>query len=219
MNRDQEDDGRRRRLVESVSGTVAAIALSLAAEVGDRWLEDLEACGHLGAVEAARAYDFGLGTSFEGFAWPRLVGAMIDFLRRERVKLRPAISAALDKAAAALEVAAEYAIEVRDKGGDDADEEADGAAAVVGVGLLCMGAGTRDPETLLVREERRAHVRRAMSFLSERDRVLLTRRYFEGQTFKGIAQHFGIDPDYARERHRSAMRRLGAILRPILLGA
>jgi len=158
-------------------------------------------------------------TSFEGFAWSRIAGAMVDFLRKQGVKLPAALAIALEKAAAAIEVAAEYAIEVRDKGGDELAEEAEGAAAVVGVGLLCMGAGTRDPETLLLREEGRAHVRRAISHLAERDRAIVTLRYFEGLKVKQIAERFRIHEDTARKRLKDAMRRLGALLRPFLVGA
>lgn len=210
-------DAARRRLVESVSGTVAAIAFTLAAEVGERWLDDLKSAGYVGACEAALAYREDAKTSFEGFAWKRIAGAMIDFLRRERVKLPPALAAALDKAAAAFEAAADYVDEVRDKGEDSLDEETDGAGAVVAVGLLCMGAGARDPETVALQEEGRAHLRRALSLLSERDRTLLALRWFEGLTFKELAGHFGTHVDTARARHHAGMKKLGAILRPILL--
>ncbi len=218
-NRPPALDRKRRQLVESVSGTVMAIALTLAAEVGDHWLPDLRSAGDLGACEAALSYRLGSPTPFEGFAWPRISGAMIDFLRRERLKLPPGLVAALEKAAAALEASADYVAELRDKGEDDIEEESAGVAAVVAVGLLCLGAGTPDPETHLLREERRAHLRRAMGLLSERDREIVTLRCFEGHTFKELAAHFGIHEDSARTRHKAAMKRLGAILRPFLLGS
>jgi len=218
-----EEARKRQRLVEIVSGTVAAIALALGLKIWGRgvekhWLEELRSSGYVGAAEAARAYNFDSETPFEGFAWPRIAGAMIDFLRKERVKLPPGLAAALEKAAAGIEVIAEYAIQVRDKGGDDLGEETEGAAAVVGVGLLCMGAGARDPLALLLREERRAQTRRAISHLAERDRAMVTLRHFEGMKIEEIAEHFRIHPETARKWLKDAMRRLGALLRPFFLG-
>ena len=208
----------RQLLVESVSGTVEVIAFTLAEKVGTEWLDDLRSCGNLGAVEAAQAYDFGPSAPpFEGFAWRRIAGAMIDMLRRERVRLPPKIAAGLEKAAAAVEAAFDYyAAELRETGADDIEEETDGAAAVVAVGLLCLGAGTRDPETNLLREETRLRVRQAVAHLPERDQVIVMRRYFEGQKLKEIAKHFGMDESTIGKWHRAAVKRLAALLRPLL---
>lgn len=208
----------RQSLVVKVSGTVAAIALTLASEIGDeRWFEDLRSAGYIGASEAAQRYDFASDTPFEGFAWSRIAGAMIDFLRRERLRLPPSLAAQLDKASAAAELAAEYTAQVRDKGSDETEEEADGVAAVVGVGLLCMGSAPLDPEKHLLRKEQLTHLDRAIGLLSERDRAMVTLRYFDGLRMHAIAQHFGIHEDSARKRLKDAMRRLGARLRPVFL--
>jgi RNA polymerase sigma factor FliA len=210
----------RQLLVKRVSGTVEVIALTLAKTVGSEWLDDLRACGNLGAVEAAQAYDFEpTSPAFEGFAWRRIAGAMIDMLRREHIRLSPKLGAALEKAAAAIEAALDYAAELRETGADDVEDEMDGAAVVVAVGLLCLGAGSRDPEARLLREETRLHVRQAVVHLAEREQVIITLRYFEGQMFKAIAEHVGVEPRTIRTRHRAAMKRLAAILRPMLLPA
>jgi RNA polymerase sigma factor (sigma-70 family) len=210
----------RQLLVESVSGTVEVIALKLAEKVGAEWLDDLISCGNLGAVEAAQTYDFEPSSpAFEGFAWRRIFGAMIDMLRREHVRLPPKLVAALEKAAAAIEAALDYAAELRETGADDVEDEMDGAAVVVAVGLLCLGAGARDPETNLLREESRFRVRQAVAHLAEREQVIIMLRYFEGQKFKAIAEHVGVEPRTIRKRHRAAMKRLAAIFRPMLLPA
>jgi RNA polymerase sigma factor (sigma-70 family) len=211
-------DAARQHEVEKITGTIASIAFTLADEVGEQWADDLLSAGYEGACQAALAYQLGSRTPFEGFAWRRIAGAMINFLRRQHGKLPPNRLAALEKAAAALDAAADYVAEVRDKGEDDAEEEAEGAAGAAAIGLLCKGTGTADPESLLLQEERCAHVRRAVSLLSERDRLLVTLRDFDGRTFKELAAHLGIHEDTARDRYHAAMRKLGAILRPILLG-
>jgi len=206
---------KRQLLVESVSGTVEVIAWTLAEKVGHDWFEELQACGSLGAVEAANVYDFNSKTPFEGFAWRRIAGAMIDRLRRERVRLPLRVAAGLEKAAAAIETALDYAAELRETGADDAEEESDGAATVVAVGLLCLGTGMRDPEALLLREESRLRVRKAVAHLAEREQVIIALRYFEGQKFKQIAAHVGVELRTIHQRHRAAMKRLAAILRPM----
>lgn len=210
----------RQLLVESISGTVEVIALTLAGKVGAEWLDELRSCGNLGAVEAAQSYDFDPSSPpFEGFAWRRIAGAMIDMLRRERIRLPPKLAAGLEKAAAAVEAALDYAAELRETGADDVEDETDGAAVVVAVGLLCLGAGTRDPESNLLREETRLRVRQAVAHLAEREQVIITLHYFEGRQFNAIAEHVGVEPRTIGKRHRAAMKRLAAILRPMLLPA
>ena len=140
---------------------------------------------------------------------------MIDMLHKERVRLRPETAAMLEQAAAAIDAGLDYAAHFHDRGTDELQEEVDGAAASVGIGLLCMGTAQRDPETVLLREERRALVRRALTYLAERDRTILHLRYFEGQMVKEIAEHFGVHEDTAGTWHKAAMKRLGALLRPI----
>lgn len=205
----------RRLLVESVTGYAAALALTVAEDVGSHWLPDLRAAAWLGACEAARRYSFESKASFTTFAWFSIFGAMIHMLRKERVRLRPELAAMLEKAAAAIESGLDHAVHVHDKGSDELQEEVDGAAAAVAVGLLCLGAAPRDPEALLLREERHALVRRALSCLAERDREVVSLRYFEGLKFQVIADRFGVHEDTARKRHKDAMRRLGAVLRPL----
>jgi RNA polymerase sigma factor (sigma-70 family) len=214
-----EDVRRRRKLVEGVLGMVDAIALRLAKVVGIRWLEELRAAGHLGAAQAANAFDFEAGTPFDGFAWPRIFGAMVDFLRKERVRLPPEMQATIEKAAAVLGAAADYAAVVRDKGDDTTEEEASGMATAAGIGLLCLGGrmAVQDPERRLVAEEMKRLVHRGIAQLRERDRVIVNLRDFEGWKFRKIAEHFGIEEDAARKRYHDAVRRLGAVLRPILL--
>lgn len=208
----------RQRLVVLISGTVAAIALSLTSDLGDdRWFDDLCGAGHVGAVEAAQRYDLASETSFEGFAWPRISGAMIDLLRRERRRLSPKVAAAIDKAAAALEGAREYTTEVRDKDTDEVEEEACGAASGAGIALLCLGSRSQDPEEAAMQRERRGHLEGALSLLSERDRSMLMLRYLEGWGLEAVADHFGIHRKTALKRIKDALRRLGGRLRPIFL--
>jgi RNA polymerase sigma factor for flagellar operon FliA len=47
-------------------------------------LDELISYGQLGLVEAVREYDPKRGTPFEGFAWHRIYGAMVDEVRNSR---------------------------------------------------------------------------------------------------------------------------------------
>ncbi len=208
----------RQRLVVLVSGTVAAIATNLCTKVGKRWFEDLRAAGYQGAVQAAMVYDFTSETNFEGFAWGRILGAMIDFLRKESKHLPAKLADVLGKVVATLESTSDYAAEVRDSGDDDVEEDTEGFTATTGVAFLCLGAPPSNPERALLREENIARMNQALSRLSERDGSLIRRHYFEGWTFKKIATHLGIHEATVRSRHKAAMRRFEAIFARTFLG-
>lgn len=212
-----EDRRRRNQLVESVLGLVERIALKLAMLVGLHWLEELRSAGHLGATQAASVFDFASSTPFEGFSWPRIFGAMIDFLRKQHGRLPPKTVLALEQAAAVLASSTDYAALVRDKGEDITEEETNGIAAAGGIGRLWSGEPPPDPESQLLAAEARSHVLRGLTQLRERDRVIVQLRDFEHWTFKKIAEHFGIEEEAARKRYHDAVRRLGAIVRPLLL--
>lgn len=212
-----EDRARRNQLVESVLGLVKRIALRLARLVGFHWLDELVSAGHLGATQQASVFDFGSGTPFVGFAWPRIFGAMIDFLRKQHLKLPAQTILALEKAAAVLASSADYAALVRDKGEDTTEEETNGLATAGGIGRLWSGEPPPDPESQLLAAEARSHLLRGLTQLRERDRVVVELRDFEHWSFKKIAEHFGIEEEAARKRYHDAVRRLGAIVRPLLL--
>jgi Sigma-70 region 2 len=141
-----EEARRRQRLVEEAVPLVEKIARKVAAFAGARWLEDLRSEGRLGAVQAAAAYDLASDVPFAGFAWPRIFGAMIDYLRRQRPRLPASTAAALESAAASLGTAGGYASATGDKGEDLLEDEASGMAASEAVGLLGSGQPPLDPE-------------------------------------------------------------------------
>jgi RNA polymerase sigma factor FliA len=211
----------RQKLAASATGYAEALAVTLSEDVGEEWLPDLRAAAWLGLCEAARTYDLGSApgdarprATFTTFAWSRITGAMIDMLRRERARLRPALALAIEKAAAAEAALRDYGDRLLR--GDDAEGEMDGAAATTGVALLCMGGHASNPERELAREEAKNKVRQAISHLSERDRTIVQLHHFENQTFQEIGARSGVHEDTVRERHRHAMKRLGVLLRPVL---
>jgi RNA polymerase sigma factor for flagellar operon FliA len=208
-----------RLLIESVSGTIEVIARKLASKVGHAWFEQLVQAGYVGAGEAARSYDRRRGTAFEGYAWPRIAGAMIDMLRKEGARLPPGERLALEHASAALGATSDFVAELQDKSPDDVDGEMEGAAGLAFADRRGQAEPSQDPEAALLEEEGRALVLRAVAYLPEREQELVNLHAFEGRTFEQMAERLGIDAQTLRKRHRTAMKRLGAILRPLLLGS
>lgn len=208
-----------RLLVESVSGTVEVIAHKLASGYGMERLPELIQAGQVGAAEAARSFDKRRGTAFEGYAWPRINGAMLDMLRKEGDRLSPKTRAELEKAAAMMESAGETACDLADKTPDDPEGALGGAATSAFAARLCMGTSAPDPETRLLAEERRALVHRALRFLPKHEETVVQLHIFEGLSLQAIATQMGAELQAVRKHYRNAMRRLAAMLRPLLYGA
>ncbi len=56
---------------------------------------------------------------------------------------------------------------------------------------------------------------RAVSYLPERERRIVTLRYFEGKALREIAALEGVEPRTIFTRRRAALKRLAATLRPL----
>lgn len=198
--------GDQQALVVRARPMVKAIARALiGGGIGAHMLDDLEACGYLGAIEAAQTYRFDAETPFEGYAWRRIIGSMLDALAKERVRVSPRQAEALQKAIAALGAVAEYAEQIRDSGDDDLDEEMGGAATAGSVMLLCAGSSPVSPEAVVF-------VVQALSYLAERERALVRWHVFEELTFEEIAERTGTHERTVRKRYHDAVKRLAAVL-------
>ena len=204
----------RARLVESVAGVIEKMARTFASGVDGELLPDLRSAGQLGALEAAAKYDHRTETSFEAYAWPRIAGAMVDLLRKERPRLPPQLATKLDAAVAAVEATIAYAAELRYVDAEDLEGRAGGGATAGGAALLCMGAPPADPEATYAAKEL---VERAVRELPERDQTVVVHHLLEGRTFEAIAGLIGVHEKTVRERYHAAMRRLDAIVRRLWL--
>ena len=69
------------------------------------------------------------------------------------------------------------------------------------------------PLTVLVREERLAHMREALSRLDEQQREVLVLRYLEGLRLPEVAEVMGTTIASTKMRHMRAIRRLREILK------
>ena len=73
------------------------------------------------------------------------------------------------------------------------------------------GSGT-SPSRLLIREERRARVRRALDAMASQDREVLVLRYLEQLTFDEVATVLGIAAGAVKMRHLRALARIRGLL-------
>ncbi|MEZ4308846.1 MAG: sigma-70 family RNA polymerase sigma factor [Polyangiaceae bacterium] len=88
------------------------------------------------------------------------------------------------------------------------------------MGLVCVAPGERwaendeeTPEAKLSREELRRDVRSAIEELPERQRALVRRHYFGGESFEAIAGDLGVSKSWASRLHAQAMAQLAEALR------
>ncbi|MEN6405535.1 MAG: sigma-70 family RNA polymerase sigma factor [Thermoguttaceae bacterium] len=65
-----------------------------------------------------------------------------------------------------------------------------------------------DPLDWLLNEERRGHVREALSRLSERDREILLLKYTEDWSYRALAEHLGVSESAVETRLHRARQRL-----------
>jgi len=188
-------------------------------------VENLEAAGVLGLVEAAQKYDAQRGVRFHTFAYGRVRGAIVDELRRncplpqhvlERLgRVRRAMKAL--PAGARLEA-------VADKAGLDLDETTDCLAALRLTRLVSMDGGDvewkdrlkdadAEPEQIAQESERRRLLAQAIARLPEKERLVLTLYYMEDLRLKEIAAVMGLSESRVSRLLSAALQRVGIELR------
>ncbi|MEJ7729880.1 MAG: sigma-70 family RNA polymerase sigma factor [Polyangiaceae bacterium] len=207
------------QLVREASRIVNKIAAKARARGSALDVDELASLGREGLIEAALSFDPGYGVTFEGFAWPRVDGAMKNGVERELAEMRTRMSAAY---------AASYGFaEAQTDEGDlmtDTEQEVrarldagcDGFAAAMAVGFFTASGGIEGEDAAVARETyARAidAVREAMETLPPRDRQLIALHYEDQLDLKQVAERLGFSYGSARRYHHSAMQRLGARMR------
>src|SRR5437667_2688548 len=203
-------------------------------------LDDLVGAGVLGLIDAVRKFDARKHVKLESYARHRIRGAILDGLR----SLDAASRDMRKKAKGAEKVYRELE---RKLGRPVGDDEMAGALGVslkkwyrtvqelqpVGVDWLrpmeAAELRQQDPETLVAspqasafdqryRREQKAILNRAMTCLTERDRLMMSLYYERGLTMKEIGEKLGVDESRVSQLHSAALARLEsrvkAMLRP-----
>ncbi len=180
--------------------------------------DDFLGLAHLGLAQAARSFDPGFGMPFEGFAWSRVYGALMNEVKGEVLRgkaVRRGASAALDAA--------------RDEGDPFTDEpvtqraqlhafsDAVLAAALLGVvGEATRHAADSGEAARLADAGHRVATRaldEAIDGLAPPAPAIVRAVYFEGRTLHDAATALGIPYIAARRHHQKALDRLGVHLR------
>ncbi|NOY91004.1 MAG: sigma-70 family RNA polymerase sigma factor [Deltaproteobacteria bacterium] len=210
--------------VEAHRPLVASIAQKVSRQLDLRGeMDDLLAAGFQGLVEAQGRYDAGRGVKFNTFAYYRIRGAIIDWVRQQGFHSRRAWQRV--KAAEAVDLLGESVVQERasdpaarrDRGRTAAS--LDGAMDKITAAFVMAAVGqdeqTTDqtPESELLGGEQGEALRQAVSRLPDRERTLLLGFYFQDRHLEDVAAELGISKSWASRLHTRALNLLGKQLR------
>ncbi len=218
--------GRREELILGHLGLVRHVLGRLVADLpASVDLENLEAAGVLGLVEAAQSFDPERGVQFQTFAYPRIRGAVLDELRRNC----PLPQQVLERLALLRKAAA----------GPGAPTTVEELAAATGLAEAevaeCLEASRlaqplpyesahdpaargRDddpdrPDRHAEAAEQRRRLAEAIAALPERERLVVTLYYLEDLRLKEIGQLLGLSESRVSRVLSAAVFRLGEFIR------
>jgi RNA polymerase sigma factor for flagellar operon FliA len=211
----------RREISEDELELVKGLAGKLRNELGlASETEDLVAAGYQGLVEAHARFDATRGVQFTTFAYYRIRGAMIDYVRKSANLSRRAYEKV--RLAESADRVGEGVAEMR---AADPAARADTAATVAaiddGLAKLTMGFALAyaeqsepepSPEEALIEKDVALRLRHAVAGLDEKERALLEGHYFDGRRFDEVAAELGISKSWASRVHAKALEKLKASL-------
>jgi len=215
--------------VEEYRPLVGSIAQKVSRQLdlrGDS--DDLMAAGYQGLLEARTRYDASRGVKFNTFAYYRVRGAMVDWVRRQGFHSRRAWERM--RAAEAADLVGESIVDERAADpGARGDRKRTAAALDAALGKVSaafvMAAVGQDreqtdetPESELLGGEQAERVREAVERLPDRERALIMGYYFEDRRFDEVAEELGISKSWASRLHAKALSLLGKQLRALATG-
>ncbi|MDR7563613.1 MAG: FliA/WhiG family RNA polymerase sigma factor [Armatimonadota bacterium] len=210
-----------------VRAVVQQLALGLPSHVPR---EDLESCGMLGLLEALERYDPSQGVRFETFAWYRIRGAILDYLRsldpasrsdrqraRELERAHERLVASLGREPTQEELAAEVGCSLQELLADLGRLHGYVAASLEDLVRwaaergepAASGAG---PEEVAEQQELLEALRQGLGLLSERERLVVGLYYYEGLTLAEIGEILDLTESRACQIHAQALLRLRTYL-------
>lgn len=227
--RDTGDLEARRELLSRYLGLVHHAAREVAPRVRDAVsLEELVSAGSLGLLQSMEGFDIERGLAFSTFAMRRIRGAILDELRSrdplsrsDRAQVRRLDSAMteleqrLGRSPDTTEVAAHLGVDdltvarLRQRTAAAAGQVSiDGEPGTKGL-ADCLGddAGERLHAALFA-DERADALRAALDQLPVRERLILTRSYFEERSLCAIATELGVTESRVCQLRAQALQRL-----------
>lgn len=183
-------------------------------------LDDLVGAGHEGLLDAARRFDPDRGASFSTYAYYRVRGAMLDWVRETAshdpiTRVRAAAHAAVDDLMET--VAGEHDLssatpEVAISLLTSTLQEAAAAFALAELAAETRPTLGEDPETLAARSETGSLLVRAIDALPERERDILRGVYVDGKTIEQSGAEHGLTKGWASRLHARALTLLRGAL-------
>lgn len=185
--------------------------------------DEFVSAGYLGLVEAADRFDFSSNREFRSFAFLRIRGAIIDSIREcadltgRAYRIARALNAAQsiregyeelqatspgDRLADILEFAARGALTYRLSMAEAAEEP------------ISTDSGLDDPEAIALHRDQGRLLRRVVTKLPPRERLIVEEYYFKDKSFQQIARE---NPDLSKSwisrLHTRAVGRLLTLLK------
>lgn len=186
-------------------------------------LENLEAAGVLGLVEAANRFAPERGTRFETFAYMRIRGAVLDELRRNCPLPQHLLERIAKVRAAYKRLPPPVTVEqLADATGLTADDVTECLSALrltraVSwddiVGTTLAGADEAPPEQQLENAEQRKLLAEAIAQLPERERLVVTLYYLEELRLKEIGVVLELSESRISRLLKTALFNLGEFMR------
>lgn len=214
-------DSDRAALISEHKPLILAIARRVRAEMGKHVsVEDLEAFGVQGLLEAHSRFDPSRGARFATFAYYRIRGAMLDGVRK-MVDAPPKSMLRAKRQQAADDIAESAGL---DRAADPAGRSPERAAEAMQRTLArlttsfvasCVDADPEDaptPDGPLMRRERQNEVRSALQQLPERERTILVAFYFDERSLDDVARELGLSISWASRLHHKGLDRLRELL-------
>ncbi len=229
------ESGEIRGLVLDHLPLVHRLAERLSVSLGDETCrEDLVGAGMLGLVQAAHRFDRSLGNRFTTFAYPRVRGAMVDFLRRNDVlgksarerlqELRQVIEqfrANHARKPTMAELAACTGLDEEDVVRSLSYEKWDSVSSLEAQGTgkdsqSCLAelipADTGTPLSKLEWEEQVERLSAAIEALPEREKRIIVLYYYEDLYMAEMAEIMGISESRVSQLHTRALYNLTRIM-------
>jgi RNA polymerase sigma factor for flagellar operon FliA len=226
--RDTGDLDARRELLSRYLGLVHHAAREVAPRVRDAVsLEELVSAGSLGLLQSMEGFDIERGLAFSTFAMRRIRGAILDELRSrdplsrsDRAQVRRLESAMteleqrLGRTPDTVEVAAHLGMDdlavarLRQRTAAAGQVSIDGEPGTSGLAdTLGDDAGERLHAALFATERADA-LRAALYQLPVRERLILTRSFFEERSLRDIAAELGVTESRVCQLRAQALQRL-----------
>lgn len=179
-------------------------------------MEDLRAWGFQGLLEARGRFDASRGVQFSTFSYYRVRGAMIDGIRKMGYVSRRAHE--LARIAEAADDVAEQVAETR--AGMAPVEKSDVETTVANIDEILArttaafvieavgqseSAAAPNADELMIAEQSRARVRKAIESLPEREAKVIRDFYFGGRVLDEIAADFGVSRSWVSRMHTRAL--------------